>query len=150
MRVCRTRVRKQAPWSRSSGSRTRTRRAIKRVIYVYRTSANNPPQQILDKDRNARIITAGDFNEFTFVQPLTTYASLSGLKDLDAAAGVKDVERYTYLFDMSSQQLDHMFVSKAIADRKAKYEHVHINTWVDSAAMVSDHDPSVARLDVCA
>lgn len=83
------------------------------------------------------------------MQPLTTYTSISKLQDLDAVAGVKDVERYTYLFDMSSQQLDHMFVSKALI-KKAKYEHVHINTWVEFAAQISDHDPSVAQLDVCA
>lgn len=50
---------------------------------------------------------------------------------------------------MNTQQLDHMFISNAL-EKKAKYEHIHINTWVDSAAQISDHDPSVARLDVCA
>jgi predicted extracellular nuclease len=85
---------------------------------------------------------------------LETYASISGLQDLDAAVGIKPVERYTYLFDMNAQQLDHMFVSESVVSgkggrKKARYEHVHINTWVDAAAMVSDHDPSVASLDVC-
>ncbi|KAF2713286.1 DNase I-like protein [Pleomassaria siparia CBS 279.74] len=114
------------------------------------TLTANFVQSILAEDKNARIITAGDFNEFTFVQPLTTYTSLSSLKDLDEVANVKNTERYTYLFDMSSQQLDHMFVSKAVANKGAKYEHVHINTWVEFAAQISDHDPSVAKLDVCA
>lgn len=95
------------------------------------------------------MITAGDFNEFAFVEPLKQYVEISGLKDLDVVAGIKDVERYTYLFDMNAQQLDHMFISPAL-EKKAKYEHIHINTWVESAAQISDHDPSVARLDVCA
>lgn len=106
-------------------------------------------QAILTKDKKARIITAGDFNEFTFVEPLEQYTSISGLKDLDAVVGIKPVERYTYLFDMNAQQLDHMFVSDA-ATKKAQYEHIHINTWVDRDAQISDHDPSVAKLDVCA
>lgn len=76
------------------------------------------------------------------------YTKISGLKDLDEVAGIKDEERYTYLFDMNAQQLDHMFVSPAV--KKAKYEHIHINTWVEFNAQISDHDPSVARLDVCA
>ena len=80
--------------------------------------------------------------------PLTTYVDISGLNDLDAVAKVKPVERYTYLFDMQAQQLDHMFVSNALK-KNAKYEHIHINTWVDKAAQISDHDPSVAKLDVC-
>lgn len=62
--------------------------------------------------------------------------------------GIKPVERYTYIFDMNAQQLDHMFVSDAV-QKHAKYEHIHINTWVDKAAQISDHDPSVAKLDVC-
>jgi predicted extracellular nuclease len=94
------------------------------------------------------VITAGDFNEFSFVEPMEQYAKISGLKDLDEVANIKDVERYTYLFDMNAQQLDHMFISQALV-RKAKYEHLHINTWEDSAAQISDHDPSVAMLSVC-
>jgi predicted extracellular nuclease len=76
------------------------------------------------------------------------YVKISGLKDLDEVTKIKDVERYTYLFDMNAQQLDHMYISPAL-EKKAKYEHIHINTWVDRAAQISDHDPSVAKLDVC-
>ncbi|KAF2744384.1 DNase I-like protein [Sporormia fimetaria CBS 119925] len=104
---------------------------------------------ILDQDRNAKVITAGDFNEFSFVEPLEQYVKISGLKDLDQVAKIKDEERYTYQFDMNTQQLDHMYISKSL-EKKAKYEHIHINTWEIGAAQISDHDPSVAKLDVCA
>ncbi|KAF2870909.1 Endonuclease/exonuclease/phosphatase [Massariosphaeria phaeospora] len=108
---------------------------------------------ILTQDPTARVITAGDFNEFTFVAPLQQYVQISGLKDLDAVVGIQPEERYTYLFDGNAQQLDHMFVSEALVARRGKakalYEHVHVNTWVGRAAQISDHDPSVARLDVC-
>ncbi|EAT79147.2 hypothetical protein SNOG_13263 [Parastagonospora nodorum SN15] len=106
-------------------------------------------KNILSKDKNARVITAGDFNEFTFVEPLKQYVQISGLRDADAADKIDELERYTYLFDMNAQQLDHMFVSDSVA-KKIKYEHVHVNTWPEFAAQVSDHDPSVARVDVCA
>lgn len=105
-------------------------------------------QEILSKDKNAHIITAGDFNEFTFVEPLKQYMQISGLKDMDAVAGIDKLERYTYLFDMNAQQLDHMFISPSLTS-KAKYEHVHLTTWVSYDEQVSDHDPSVARMDVC-
>jgi predicted extracellular nuclease len=108
-------------------------------------------QDILTKDKNARIITAGDFNDFAFVQPLQEYSKISGMKDLDEVAKIKEVERYTYLFDMNAQQLDHMYVSDSLAKKsKAAFEHIHVNTWTEYAAQVSDHDPSVAKLDVCA
>jgi len=83
------------------------------------------------------------------VEPIEQYVEISGLKDADAAAKIKELERYTYLFDMNAQQLDHMFVSDALT-KKVEYEHIHVNTWPEYAAQVSDHDPSVARLDVCA
>ncbi|KAI0608681.1 extracellular nuclease [Pyrenophora tritici-repentis] len=108
-------------------------------------------KDILSKESTARIITAGDFNEFAFVEPLEEYATISGLKDLDAVVGIDKVERYTYMFDMNAQQLDHMYVSPSLAKKsKAAYEHIHVNTWPEFAAQVSDHDPSVAKLNVCA
>lgn len=106
-------------------------------------------KQILAVDSAANIITAGDFNEFEFVAPIKTFMSNSGLKNMDDVAGIPDVERYTYLFDMNSQELDHMFVSQNIASKGAQFSHVHVNTWVSSADEVSDHDPSVAKMNVC-
>ncbi|KAM5348772.1 hypothetical protein ACJ41O_008595 [Fusarium nematophilum] len=104
--------------------------------------------QILEKDRKAHVIAAGDFNEFVQVAPLQTFVKESGLIDLDDAAKVPDSERYTYLFDMNCQALDHMFISKELR-KGVKYEHLHINTWQNKADEVSDHDPSVALFDLC-
>lgn len=104
---------------------------------------------ILAKDPNAKIITAGDFNEFEFVEPIMLFAEQSGLQNMDEVAGVAVEERYTYLFDMNSQELDHMYVSKAVADGDVNFEHVHVNTWVSFADQASDHDPSVAQMNLC-
>jgi len=71
--------------------------------------------QTLAEEPVASVIAAGDFNEFTFVASLETLTAVSGLVDLDEAAGNEPTERYTYLFDMSSEELDHMFVSPKIA-----------------------------------
>ncbi|KAK3332854.1 Endonuclease/exonuclease/phosphatase [Cercophora scortea] len=106
-------------------------------------------KQILDQDPRARIITAGDFNEFTFVEPMKRFAAISGLKDLDDVVGLPAEERYTYTYDMNSQALDHMYVSPALATAATKYEHLHVNSWATAADMVSDHDPSVALLNLC-
>ncbi|TDZ25438.1 hypothetical protein Cob_v001740 [Colletotrichum orbiculare MAFF 240422] len=106
--------------------------------------------KILAADPNARVIASGDFNEFTFVEPLTTFAAKSGLIDLDEAVGIPVTERYTYVYDMNAQQLDHMFVSPALAKaNQTRYEHVHINSWELYDDLVSDHDPSVAIFNVC-
>lgn len=51
--------------------------------------------KILKADPAARVIAAGDFNEFAFVKPLTTFAEVSGLKELDEALNTPVENRYT-------------------------------------------------------
>jgi predicted extracellular nuclease len=46
-------------------------------------------------DPSAKVIAAGDFNEFAFVQPMKTFSAISGMVDLDEAAKVPIEERYT-------------------------------------------------------
>ncbi|KAI5359247.1 putative Endonuclease/exonuclease/phosphatase superfamily [Septoria linicola] len=107
-------------------------------------------RQILDADRNANIMSAGDYNEFEVVQPLKTFSSVSGLEELDDAVRTPEEEKYTYLFDMNTQALDHMYVSPRLATRaRSQIEHVHVNTWVSVDAQASDHDPSVSKFNVC-
>ncbi|KAF5980506.1 endonuclease exonuclease phosphatase family [Fusarium coicis] len=104
--------------------------------------------EILKKDKKAHVIAAGDFNEFAAAAPLQTFVKTSGLVDVDEAAKIPETERYTYLFDSNCQALDHMYISKELR-KSIKYEHLHINTWQNTAGEVSDHDPSVAMFDLC-
>ncbi|KAI5923753.1 endonuclease/exonuclease/phosphatase family protein [Camillea tinctor] len=104
---------------------------------------------LLSADPSAHILTAGDFNEFAFAEPVARFASLSGLTDLDEAAGTPAAERYTYLYDMNSQELDHVFASPATAAKVQGFEHIHVNTWLSYDDQTSDHDPSVGRFDIC-
>ncbi|KAK3503932.1 Endonuclease/exonuclease/phosphatase [Neurospora crassa] len=105
--------------------------------------------KILQADPAARVIAAGDFNEFAFVKPLTTFAEVSGLKELDEALNTPVENRYTYSYDMNAQALDHMYISPVLASSKSKFQHIHVSSWVTDSAVVSDHDPSVALFDVC-
>ncbi|SMY28479.1 unnamed protein product [Zymoseptoria tritici ST99CH_1A5] len=110
------------------------------------TVTGNFIRQILNEDPNASIIAGGDFNEFVFVDPLKRFVAASGLEKLYESG--PEAEDYTYLFDMNSQTLDQFFVSPKLAKR-SKIEHVHVNTWTDFDGQASDHDPSVARVDIC-
>lgn len=107
-------------------------------------------RQILRFDRNAAVIAGGDFNDFSVVQPLKTFESVSGLKSLDDVVGIPAVEQYTYLFDMNSQELDHFYVSPRFTRQNSQYEHVHVNTWASFNDQASDHDPSIGKFDLCA
>ena len=107
--------------------------------------------QILAQDSKAAVIAAGDFNEFATVEPLERFIQISRLQDLDVVSGIPEVERYTYTFGSSQQQLDHMYVSPQVAKfvGRKDYEHVHVNTWAAEEDVASDHDPTVASLNVC-
>jgi len=106
-------------------------------------------KSLLKLDNNASVIVGGDMNEF--VQTRSVFAPLKGLViDINEVAGVPPVERYTYVYDQHAQEIDHIFISSAVAARGADVEHVHVNTWASSAGeQASDHDPSVARIWVC-
>ncbi|KAK1231165.1 hypothetical protein PQX77_005691 [Marasmius sp. AFHP31] len=112
-------------------------------------SVSNFLNSLLDKDPDANIVVAGDFNEFT--QTRSVLASITAImSEVDELADIPPVERYTYVFDQNTEQLDHMFVSSAIGKRKVEVEHIHVNNWSPSLNVrVSDHDPSVARVRVC-
>ena len=71
---------------------------------------------------------------------------------MDDVVNTSIVERYTYRYDMNCQSLDQMFVSDFLASKISDgvaYEHIHVNTWAKASEEISDHDPSVARLNVC-
>ncbi|KAI0518342.1 Endonuclease/exonuclease/phosphatase [Xylaria bambusicola] len=104
--------------------------------------------EILDRDNNALVLTVGDFNEYGFAAPVETFAKVSRLRDLDEVAKIPVTERYSYIYDMNTQELDHAFVSKQLG-KGAKFEHLHVNTWLAYNDQVSDHDPSVAKFDIC-
>lgn len=106
-------------------------------------------ESILYKDVNASIIVAGDMNEY--IQTQQVFQSLSELlSDINVISGVPPEERYTYVYEQNMQEIDHIFISDAIARRGTEVEHVHVNTWAPSVGeRASDHDPTVAKVWVC-
>lgn len=116
-------------------------------------------RSLLDLDPNASVIVAGDMNEYLATRAVLRPLS-AVLHDANEAAGVPPAERYTYAYDQNAQEIDHVFVSDAIAQRRGglrsgagsgvEVEHVHVNTWAETiGSRASDHDPTVVRLWVC-
>jgi predicted extracellular nuclease len=83
-----------------------------------------------------------------FVARMETFKTASKPQDLGEVDGISDVEHYSYLFDMDCQELDHSLIGK-MSNGGVDCEHVHVNTWSTVAARSSDHDPAIARLDIC-
>lgn len=104
--------------------------------------------QVLKFDKNANIVIAGDFNEFSGVSPMVKFVKDTGLTEIDEVVKIKPAERYSYSYDGNCQTLDHMFVSKSVKKGTKGYEHLHVNTWWP-VEQVSDHDPAVGLFDVC-
>ncbi len=100
-------------------------------------------QGLLDADAEARVIVAGDLNDFEFSAPL---AVLQGAGLTSLVQTLPAAERYTYNFEGNAQTLDHIMVSPALLAASTAFDIVHINS--EFATQVSDHDPSVALFDL--
>ena len=101
-------------------------------------------ERLLAADPGARVVVLGDLNDFEFSEAVTALAAppLENLV-LRVPAG----RRYTYNFEGSSQVLDHVVVTPALA-AGAEVDIVHVNSDCPDAARTSDHDPVVVRLAV--
>ncbi|MGY0236869.1 lamin tail domain-containing protein [Longispora urticae] len=97
--------------------------------------------QVLAIDAQARIVVAGDLNDFEFSVAVGKLVT-AGMKDLPAT--LPDAERYSYVYEGNSQFLDHILVSPYLAAKPYGYDVVHVNS--EFAAQTSDHDPQLVRL----
>ena len=84
----------------------------------------------------------GDLNDFEFSEPVKILES-AGLEDLILRAAKQD--RYSYVYLGSSQVLDHILVSRALAG-EAEVDPVHLNSDFPAADRASDHDPVLVKL----
>ncbi|WGF88817.1 5'-nucleotidase C-terminal domain-containing protein [Marinivivus vitaminiproducens] len=105
---------------------------------------------LLADDADARVVVAGDFNEFEFFEPLERLqVDANGERVLtNLTDTVPENERYTYNFEGNSQSLDHILVSDALFEQ-AEVDLVHVNSeFAETDERASDHDPVLARFDL--
>jgi len=88
-----------------------------------------------------RLLVLGDLNDFGFSEPLRALTADGGLADL--IARLPELERYTYVWQGNSQQLDHVLANAELAAHCIEARPVHVNC--EFAAQASDHDPVLAR-----
>ncbi|MEV4647608.1 endonuclease/exonuclease/phosphatase family protein [Saccharopolyspora sp. NPDC049357] len=93
--------------------------------------------QTLAVDPQAAVVVAGDLNDYGFspaLAPLTEILT-------SPADALPPVERYSYVYEGNSQQLDHILLAGPLT---ADYDIVHVNA--EFPDQISDHDPQVVRL----
>jgi predicted extracellular nuclease len=100
-------------------------------------------EQRLAADPQARIAVLGDLNEFEFVSPVR---DILGERLHNTTFSLPDTERYSFIFQGNSQQLDHILVSDAL-NRAPAFDIVHVNSeFAETPERASDHDPLLAGL----
>lgn len=99
--------------------------------------------QILAVDPLARVVVAGDLNDFEFSPPLGV---LKGAGLVDLVETLPPERRYSFNFEGNAEVLDHILISPSQRADLLGYDIVHVNS--DFLVQVSDHDPEVSRFRV--
>ncbi len=107
--------------------------------------------ELLQDDADARILVAGDFNDFPFAEPGEGPTHPLGILEAHGPHRLENLisrldSPYTYIFEGNAQVLDHILVSPGAEALVEGFEIVHGNA--DEPAAPSDHDPPVVRLRV--
>ncbi len=92
----------------------------------------------------AKIVTLGDFNEFSFKSPL---ALLRGAGDEQALFDLADIfggalDNFSFIFEGNAQLLDHILVTQGLLGLDPLFDIVHANA--DFFNGVTDHDALIA------
>ncbi|MCP9485129.1 MAG: lamin tail domain-containing protein [Gaiellaceae bacterium MAG52_C11] len=104
---------------------------------------NDFVDDVLAVDHRANVVVLGDINDFEFSE---TIDILEGGVMTTLMKTLAPAERYSYVFEGNSQTLDQILVGNSLLGRVRAYDVVHVNA--EFADQASDHDPSVARLDL--
>ena len=92
----------------------------------------------LAEDPQASVVALGDLNEFEFVSPV---GDILGSTLANTTLLLDENERYSFVFQGNSQQLDHVLVGASLADG-VEVDVVHVNSeFAETPARASDHDP---------
>ncbi len=125
---------------------------------------------LLAQDAKAKVIVAGDLNEFPFEEPISVIKGTGSISNYTVPGGsggdpfnatatftpggtavlsdlldtLPEDERYDYVFDGNAQTLDHVLVTASL-QQGALFDVVRINA--EFADQTSDHDPLLASFD---
>jgi VCBS repeat-containing protein len=109
------------------------------------TAVHDYVSTLLAADPDAHIAVMGDFNAYYYEQSLTLLEANGDLYNL--ARTLSAEERYSYIFEGNSQQIDNLLVSQSLTDG-AVFDNVHLNTGQAAIDQPSDHDAILALLSI--
>lgn len=105
---------------------------------------NSFVKDIISKDPKANIILMGDMNDFEFSKSVKT---LAGSELTIMTNSLADSKRYSYVYNGSSQALDHILVSNSLSINTLA-DAIHINSdFTEVNGRASDHDPVMIQIN---
>ena len=95
--------------------------------------------QILELAPDTWIIVLGDFNDYYFSSSVKNMLSQTNL--VNPIENLNINERYNYIYQGNSQNLDNILVSRSLYHFSNDFQIIHINAEYPNATRFSDHDP---------
>lgn len=109
------------------------------------TAVNTFIKDVIAKNDDANFVVLGDLNDFQFTKTLDI---LKGGELVNMIDALPSNERYSYTYDGNSQTLDHILVSRNLAQASTA-DVVHLNAdFPEDRGRVSDHDPLMVQVDL--
>ncbi|MGL4820444.1 MAG: chitobiase/beta-hexosaminidase C-terminal domain-containing protein [Bacilli bacterium] len=107
------------------------------------TALNAFVKKVMTANSAANVVVLGDMNDFEFSETLRI---VKGNELDNMIEFVPEKERFGYVYEGNAQVLDHILVSKNLT-AITEIDMVHMNSPFSLATRISDHDPSVIRID---
>lgn len=131
-------------------------------------AVNNFVDSVLAQDPEAKVIVAGDLNDFPFEEPISVVKGTASVSNYNVPGDdpiaatatytpggeqvlhdlqdmLPEDEQYDYVFEGNAQTLDHVLVTAGLQDG-AEFDLVRINS--EFGDQTSDHDPLVASFEI--
>lgn len=107
-------------------------------------AVNGFVKDILELDPNAKVIVAGDMNDFPWTESIKT---LEGQQLHNLFATIDRNRWVTYLHEGNGQVLDQMVVTDGFLERLVEFQVLNVNSALPAREQTSDHDPIIAIFD---
>ena len=109
------------------------------------SAVNSFIKEILEKDPTAKIIVAGDLNDFPWSETIQT---LKGNELVNLWDDLDVDSWFSYIYEGNGEVLDHILVSEAFAPHINTFKPIHLNSVLPANKQLSDHDPILAIIDL--
>lgn len=107
-------------------------------------AVNGFVKDILELDPQARILVAGDLNDFPWSETLKT---LSGTQLTNLFDTIDRQQWFTYIYEGNAEVMDQMLLSESFMQSLNEFKPFHLNSVSLAEQQLSDHDPIIAILD---